>query len=270
MVMLTAYFDESRTDEGKSYPVIGGYLSAVGEWIEFSVEWKSVLAEAGLASFHTVELWANEKGSPFEDKTKWDMAAKERLVNQLLTVIERYALRSVVSMVDNDAYLAVIGDRQTSTNKQGSQYELCGFSSTILVGMFAEEESPFPVSFVFDIGNRYRHHFEKGYTIARTGPQSFARYLGPLTFAPDERVAPLQASDLFAWTIARTAHETLVEKIEPSVPWSSRLWHNTPRLENFIQKKTLVGLKDRGWGTDIKITDKDFQKIKKLLSRPRR
>jgi len=269
MVMLTAYLDESRTDEGKPYPVIGGYLSEVGEWLAFSVEWRAILADAGLPCFHAAECWANEKHSPFEDRTKWTMAAKERLIGKLLTVIEQYALRSILSTVDNDAYLEVIGDRKATANKQGSQYELCGFSSAVLVGKFAEASSPFPILFVYDEGNRYRHQFEKGYTVVRTGPHSFVPYLGPLTFASDTRIVPLQAADLFAWTIARTVHDVMVERKAPSVPWASRIWNGVPRLENIMRRKTLIGLRELGWGQSISISDKDVRKVLKVLDRRR-
>lgn len=265
MAMLTAYMDESRTDEGKPYPVIGGYIAPVEEWLAFSGEWKAVLSDAGLTGFHAADCWSNDK--PFDDRRRWNMPAKERLVNKLLTVIEQHAIKSIVTAVDNDAYLESIGDRQVTANKQGSQYELCATSSAILVGKFAEALSPFPVSFVFDFGNRYRHQFERGYAIARIGPQSFVRYLGALTFASDERVMPLQAADLFAWTTARTVHDVLVEKKDPSVPWATRTWTGLPRLENFIQKHTLTGLSDLGWGKTIKFNDKDFHKLQKTMKK---
>ena len=68
MAMLTAYFDESRTDSDMPFPVIAGYLGEVGEWLSFSVEWKAVLATAGLSFFHAAECWANQRGSEFEDR----------------------------------------------------------------------------------------------------------------------------------------------------------------------------------------------------------
>lgn len=255
MAMLTAYLDESRTDEGKAYPVIGGYLAPVEAWLAFSSEWKAILREEGIPCFHAAECWGNIKKSVFEDRQKWTMREKERLIGRLLTVVEAHVFRGVVSSLDNQAYLKLIGDRKASRHKHGSQYELCGFSTAILVGEFAESKSPFPISFVFDQGNRYRHQFERGYEIVRRGPQPFVRFLGPLTFASDERVVPLQAADLYAWTLARSMHETLADRRPASVPWAERLWYSVPRLENFMYPETLAKLAKNPWWTDDRIVD---------------
>lgn len=264
MAMLTAYLDESRTDGGMPFPTIGGYIGTVDAWLAFSIEWKEVLADAGLTFFHAAECWANQKGSQFEDREKWDLAAKRRLVGKFLTIVERHGLRGVLSTLDNDAYLEIIGDRKAGSNKQGSQYELLAWSTAVLVGKMAESESPFPISFVFDEGNTYRHQFELGYSIVRIGPHSFTPYLGPVTFASDVRVVPLQAADLYAWTAARIAHDFLGKNKVPKVPWSFRLWEKVPRLENYIQRSTLEGLRENGWGTKMKFSQKDFHKIQKI------
>jgi hypothetical protein len=228
-----------------AYPVIAGYLSTVEEWIEFTARWREALATAKVGCFHAAELWANEKGSEFEDKGRWSLQAKFDFVNTLLNIIGQHALRSVVACIDNQAYLEVVGDRKNFQNKHGSQYELCGFRIAILVGKWAAENEPFPVSFVFDEGNRYRHQFERGYGIVRRGPHHFTPYLGPLTFASDARVVPLQAADLLAWTVARTAHDELVEgRSVASVPWATRAWNQQPCLEGFFHRDLLISLRD--------------------------
>ena len=186
MAMLTAYFDESRMDEGRLYPVVAGYVGTVATWFGVTAKWKDVLRDAELPVFHAKDCWANK--GPFRDRKKWRMSAKEQLVNKLLDIIrDQKVLFSVVTAIDNDAYLAVAGERKHVRHKYGSQYELCGYSSAILIGKFAEEASPFPVSFVFDQGNLYRHDFERAYQMIQRGPWPFAEFLGPLTFADDER-----------------------------------------------------------------------------------
>lgn len=106
---------------------------------------------------------------------------------------------------------------------------------------------------MFDEGNRYRHQFDTGYALIRRGPFSFSKYLGGLSFSSDERVVPLQAADLFAWSLSRVLHEHLEEDREQddfSIPWAERIWLDVPRLENFIYSHTLERLKDIGfWST---------------------
>lgn len=114
MAMLTAYMDESRTDGGKPFPVVGGYLASLEHWLTFSVEWKGVLKEFGISSFHAAPCWANERGSQFEDRDRWNWQAKGKLIGQLLTVIERHAMRSIVSSLDHRAYVQCSDERSSS------------------------------------------------------------------------------------------------------------------------------------------------------------
>jgi hypothetical protein len=245
MVMLTTYLDESRMEDAHNYPVMGGYLGTVGSWLELSVDWKRILMDAGILVFHAAEMWANQKGTVFEDSTTWNLAAKVALVEKLLTVIEDSSLIGVLCAIDNAAYLEIAGSRKDFSNKYGSQYEMCGYGCTIVVGQFAASYSPSPIAFVLDEGNRYRHQFERAYEIARRGPQSMNRYLGSLTFASDARATPLQAADLYAWTVARIAYEDMAANRDAlSVPWAQRLWSGVPKLEKFIHRDLLIKIRD--------------------------
>jgi hypothetical protein len=241
MAMLTAYLDESRMEDTNAYPVIGGYLGTVEGWLSLTAAWRDVLRDEGVPQFHAADLWANDK--PFDDRDRWTFDAKVALVDRLLDVIHESAICSVVTAIDNAAYLDVAGTRKQSANKYGSQYELCGYSAAALVGQYAVRESPYPIHFVFDERNRYRHYFERGYKLIQRGPFDFAPFLGPLTFASDERVVALQAADLIAWTMARSVDATLVKAEASDVPWAYRAWTELPRLEQFMQRPLLERIK---------------------------
>ncbi len=246
MTMVTAYLDESRVDDDKPYPIVGGYLGEVGDWIEFAAQWRAVLSKAKVKAFHAKDLWGNNKKSDFADKKRWNMPAKEALVGELLTIIEGHRNRySIIASLDNAAYLDLIGDRQNLANKAGSQYELLGYMTTTMVVRFAMIHTKRPVSFVFDEGNLYRHHFERAYSINRRNPREFAPYLGGLTFGSDERIMPLQAADLFAWSAARHTHEIHIEKRQvSSASWAHRALTQRRRLEYYASSEDLKRFRD--------------------------
>ena len=259
MAMLTAYLDESRMEDTKAYPVVGGYLGTVEGWLALTAAWKDALRDEGISHFHAKDLWSNDE--PFDDTARWTFDAKVALVDRLIDIIHRSVICSVVTAIDNSAYLAVAGSRARAASKYGSQYELCGCSCAVLVGQYAMRESPFPIHFVFDEGNRFRHHFERGYQIVQRGPCHFAPHLGPLTFASDLRVVALQAADLIAWTVARSVEATLVKDEASDVPWAWRAWHELPRLENFMQRPLLERIKGVNYWQDKPYADKELSRF---------
>ena len=182
-----------------------------------------------------------------------------------MDILKCHAIQSIAVGVDNASYLEVVGDRKRFPNKHGSQYELCGFRTATMVGQWAEKHSPFPISFVFDQGNRYRHQLERGFEVVRRGPHSFTPYLGPITFASDERVAPLQAADLMAWTVGRTMYDEHVEhRNKPTAPWAARLWNLMPCMEGYFHRDLLISLRDeaRYWHQEnVRIDDRQTQKF---------
>ena len=259
-----AYFDESRMDDGKPFPTIGGYVSTVGNWLELNVRWRSELKNVGLTSFHAKDCWAN-KGQ-FADREKWPTTAKRELVDSLLNIILQFSLRCFVCTLDNGAYLEASQDRQPS--RFGSQYELCGFGVSVLLGKWAEAHNVREVAVVFDQGNRYRHNFELGYQLTQCGSWTFARPLGSITFASDERVVPLQAADLYAWTMARTIDEGMAQQISPTIPWAYRVWHDVPRSENYIKRGTLEKMRDMNvFGEDLALNAKDVGRFIRAIRR---
>ena len=123
-----------------------------------------------------------------------------------------------------------------------------------------------PVSLVFDEGNLYRHQFEHGYSIIRRNPHESAQYLGALTFASDERAVPLQAADLFAWTVARYTHEIHVEKrATASAPWTERVFKRRRRVEYLMSREEIRAFHDTLGFFSHEDTPLDQKKLNRFL-----
>jgi hypothetical protein len=246
MAMLTAYFDESRMDDGdggKPYPVIGGYVASVENWLSLTSQWRAVLQDNGLKAFHAKDCWANQK--EFKDRVRWNKQAKCDLVNGLLDIIQEHVPLSIISTIDGEAYKELTAD--ALADRFHSQYELCGFSCSVLLGEWAEPLNPSPIALVFDQGNPHRHSFEIGHSLVRVGPWPWSRFLGSISFASDERVVPLQAADLYAWSMSRTIDEGMAQgRRTPTVPWSYRVWHDVPRSENYMKRRVLTAMQKAG------------------------
>ena len=51
LVMLTAYFDASRTEEGRPYVAVSGCLAYENKWKLFQPAWQAILDREGLPLF---------------------------------------------------------------------------------------------------------------------------------------------------------------------------------------------------------------------------
>lgn len=61
MGMFTAYFDASGQEHEHPYMVVAGFVASTTAWSEFSEEWKAVLSDYGVKTFHAVDC-QNFKG----------------------------------------------------------------------------------------------------------------------------------------------------------------------------------------------------------------
>ncbi len=85
--MFTAYFDASGQEHEHPYMVVAGFVSSAKVWSEFSDEWRAVLGNYHLKTFHAADC-QNFRGEFIEWKGKEDK--RLRLWCDLLGVIKKH------------------------------------------------------------------------------------------------------------------------------------------------------------------------------------
>lgn len=237
-VMLSAYFDESRTDKGHPFPVVSGFLSSIEAWKMFERRWEKFLHEQGIHDgFHMVDFIAGKE--KFVD-WKGDYCRKERLLHGLIAIIEKHVDLLITMSADSAAYEKFYAQlRNSSRGLLSSPYALCGFVACGLLDEWAISRGiKDPIVVTFDAGNNHRHDFEKGYALFWKQKKSTC-LRRTVAFASDVEVTPLQSADLLAWTVARTLNDAAQKKSQ--LPLVKRafdlLMGMTPSIDHVITKE---------------------------------
>jgi len=93
LVNVKVYLDESGKGKQSPYFVLGGYIGRPEAWAAFESDWeKSVLDGYDVPYMHAVEMWNNEKRSPFEDKAIWTIQRMHDVTATIGMVIRRHSI----------------------------------------------------------------------------------------------------------------------------------------------------------------------------------
>ena len=196
--MLTGYFDESQDAK---YLVLAGYIAPARSWVRFEREWRKVLAEFGIDYFHMKD-YAHSRRS-FEG---WPESRRVALMNLLAFVIQSRVEWPISIVLSLDDYYAVVppGFQQQVYDP----YFLCLWSCILMAFRCyrGEQLSGRALHFIFDDKSGFNTRAQKIIQSCRNLP-SFTteqkQFLGPLTFADDKQLNPLQAADLFAYEVRK-------------------------------------------------------------------
>jgi hypothetical protein len=117
MVMLQAYFDESGTHEGADVTCVAGYVFESDQCVRFDGEWRAVLEEYGLNTFHMTDCAHGLRA--FKTIQKSD---RIEICKRLIGAIKRRARIGIAcSVCDSD--LRQFQDE--SAHGEGHAYTLC-------------------------------------------------------------------------------------------------------------------------------------------------
>lgn len=200
MVMLRGYIDESGNDGKSSFLILGGYILPADKWMDFSREWKRILAtKPEIKYFHAVDAESGE--GAFEGISE---PFRRMKTLDLLSVIERHnpvGLLCWISFEDWEEFLLP----RIRSGFADAYYPL--FDWTVkeiwkyhLVAGITECST----SFVFDdcTDTKLKSNLVKMHDAIRqeTGVPQLSAMLGTSPdFEDDKIVAPLQAADLLVW-----------------------------------------------------------------------
>jgi hypothetical protein len=134
--MFAAYFDASGQEHEHPYMVVAGFVSNAKDWSEFSDEWKSVLGDYGLKTFHAADC-QNFKGE-FQP-WKGHEGKRLRLWCDLLGIIKKHTFRKFGIGIEISDWKQSFSEKRKKQLKINA-YVLCALASAERVQLWARRE----------------------------------------------------------------------------------------------------------------------------------
>ena len=216
--MLQAFIDDSGTDHNDPQFVLAGFLSDGPSWAAFADEWKFALDREGLAYFKMSDAFA--RSGQFTDRTKWTLDAIDRLVAELVQIIQKHALRRLSYAFAQSDYKLVQGSwpmRKLTRAKARRfharldhpyffcMYGLLGNLVRFLEALEQQTGIYQQVDVYFDEQQPFGADALAWYWVFKQVVPHADRYLGsPPTHRDDKTFQPLQAADLYAGQLHRS------------------------------------------------------------------
>lgn len=162
VAMLTAYFDESGTDERSPAVAMGGYVSTGELWNEFQLEWEAMLSKHRIKEFHTTDLMAFQ--GEFKRSDGWDESRQAALLDDARSIIKSrtiFGLVAAVIIADCEMFFP-LQDEKKRRRKFAKEYELCAYGCMVGIGRWAAEHGDDRLmEYIFERGAKGRHQVEK-------------------------------------------------------------------------------------------------------------
>lgn len=212
---LQCFIDDSGSEPQSEYFVLAGYTAKTGSWSKFSKEWSDELSSDGLEYFKMSEAmnWSGQ----FSRENGWDADSIAEKVVVLSKIISDHCALSVSTRVRHEDYSKHINSLPSSyprNNTNQNPYHM--LIMDLISGYWQHCERANlkeRCDFIFD----KQHGFERRaldlysglITIHRDmNPRSHMSFVGSTPrFESDKEYLPLQAADMFAWTLRRFKSE---------------------------------------------------------------
>lgn len=214
IVILQAFIDDSGTQGPQPFFSLGGFISTADRWARFSDEWKTELdREPSIPYFKMTEAFFPKKG-PFKG---WKQRAIERRVCEFVKIIQKHAMLRVSCSMRRDDYRELFGDRffraGSALRKINHPYFFCFWALIHGIIDFQRQNGwDTSIDFIFDEQGGMGTETVRWHPIfKKTAPPHLQSYFGsPPIFRDDKEFLPLQAADLYAWSIRRHARENKI------------------------------------------------------------
>jgi hypothetical protein len=95
--MLSAYFDDSGSDDGSRTAVVGGYVGTAFQWKRFVARWSAALKAEHVEIMHRADL-ENFKGE-FTEERGWNPDRRMAFVKRLHPIIKQSTYIAVSASV---------------------------------------------------------------------------------------------------------------------------------------------------------------------------
>ena len=186
---LTFYADESETEGHPSF-VLAGFLARAEQWALFSDDWKAVLDEPpAIPAFHMADCWHN---------------GTSRLLPKLLDVIKTHHILGFAVSLDKKEFDNVIVGK-IAKEADNLYVSALNFIISFVIKWQIDNGINERVDFVFDEKNELSGKIQQDYkkVLPMLDERIASRLLSIPDFLKDDKVRPLQAADVLAWSIRR-------------------------------------------------------------------
>lgn len=214
LMVLQACIDDSGHADGPYY-VLGGLMAPAERWAEFSIAWnKELKADIPLEYFHAVE--ANGRRDQFDIAKGWSRDLRDAKVSKLCGLVTEFAACRIHVSMDVSAFREIIVSRIGHWGTFNSQRPYWILFHKLVLGVIAlqcrGDGTPQPIDFIFDeqgaIGDEAASAMRsilqnlKSQTLPNgVKPKDFIK--SSPAFKDDKEFLPIQAADLYAWSVSR-------------------------------------------------------------------
>lgn len=213
MLGLTAYFDDSGSDDNSELVTTGGPVMSRIQAKAFSLRWMKMLVRFQIEPpLHIKEFYGNGRYATWYPEFKralcWDIS---RLVNEH----KLYSVSIAISQADFKSTLS-----EEVRKSLIGPYAFAFFSAVSSHQTLCKQlnSGSFTISYLGDSGFGYQDQLMEAHSvlvaneIAKGGP----RHTGGLKFESDDNHPPLQAADVMVWASRQIElHGALPEGFEP-------------------------------------------------------
>lgn len=215
ILMLSAYFDESGTDQKKhKLLTLAGYLSTVERWEKFDVEWQALLNSEGLKYSHAVDM-AHFR-CQFEREKGWNETRRRSFEERAHKIIKDNIMKAFDVSLFWEDYLLLIPFFKGEAKDVPPAYACLVNMMLLMVGKWTRENKRFePIHYVFERGVDAQGWVSETYANASTDIEAGgAFHFASLSFAEGKKgingippLTQLQAADMHAYEIHKNRED---------------------------------------------------------------
>ncbi len=222
---FVAYLDASGTDHDQPVLVVAGFVALSEQWTEFEVAWNERLRRDGLERFHMKEINGTLKARSVRGR---------KLLQDLASIIESHVTRKFGCCVVNKALAGI--PRSETTAWHINAYSLAGRSCAAQIRAWTKSWGARSVpTIVFETGDRGRDQLVK---IFKRDDFETPNFEGKNT-------VPLQAADLFAYSVFEPTRKIEVSGRLSELPWLHDSFRKVPGEARYIGIEEMEDLRQR-------------------------
>lgn len=260
LMVLQAYIDDSGGTDVNEHPyfVLGGFVSTVERWAEFSSDWQVVLdMEPRLEYFKMSE--AGSLNGQFHMRRGWDRPMRDARLAKFVEVARSYPIYRTSVSIDKALFRDHIAGLDVPNPKPTAKDPYYLAFHNLVTGLpllqavnIKSVPKEGKIDFIFDYqcktGGRASDAWEhiKMNVLPRLkmdGVPDVMPFLGsPPIFRDEKEFLPLQAADLYVWHVRKHLRNNRVLEVRPS-PILRRLYE-IPGNDKVFNRDQILDLKE--------------------------
>jgi hypothetical protein len=213
--LLTAYCDESGTDNKNRVAAVAGYIGQVSEWRRFEQDWAPILKKkpyrVKLMHRADLETWHGE----FTEARGWNPTRRKEFLRELHPIIKSRTKVALACAVIKEDWEEVMPD--WLKRFFGGVYGWCAHDCVVGARVWCERPNRkynHPLNWIFECGALGHGQVSEMFSqLGREPILSNEFRIGTVSFASKD-VVPLQAADTLAYEIFKQVENQIVDRGE--------------------------------------------------------